>query len=82
MLNQSAADALLKTRTAHRSRYSLRSSAVLFVAAILLTLSLIAPLMVLMQSAFLNEQHQFVGFDNFAAYFSNPALISSIFNSM
>ena len=48
MLNQSAADALLKIQTAHRSRYSLRSSAVLFVAAILLTLSLIAPLILLM----------------------------------
>jgi iron(III) transport system permease protein len=82
MLNQSAADALLNSQTAHRFRYSLRSSAVLFVAAILFTLSLIAPLILLMQSAFLNEQHQFVGLDNFTAYFSNPALISSIFNSM
>ncbi|MFC2995850.1 putative 2-aminoethylphosphonate ABC transporter permease subunit [Acinetobacter sichuanensis] len=82
MLNQSAADALLKSQTAHRSRYSLRSSMVLAVAAILLTLSLIAPLFMLMQSAFLNEQRQFVGLENFIQYFANPALISSIFNSI
>ena len=82
MLNQSAADALLKSQTAQRSRYSLRSSMVLAVAAILLTLSLIAPLFMLMQSAFLNEQRQFVGLENFIQYFANPALMSSIFNSI
>ncbi|MDM1765339.1 MULTISPECIES: putative 2-aminoethylphosphonate ABC transporter permease subunit [unclassified Acinetobacter] len=82
MLNQSAADALLKSQTAQRSRYSLRSSLVLAVAAILLTLSLIAPLFMLMQSAFLNEQRQFVGLENFIQYFANPALMSSIFNSI
>ena len=82
MLNQSAADALLKSQTAQRSRYSLRSSLVLAVAAILLTLSLIAPLFMLMQSAFLNEQRQFVGLENFIQYFANSALMSSIFNSI
>lgn len=82
MLNQSAADALLKSQTAQRSRYSLRSSMVLAVAAILLTLSLIAPLFMLMQSAFLNEQRQFVGLENFIQYFANPALMSSIYNSI
>lgn len=82
MLNQSAADALLKSQTAQRSRYSLRSSLVLAVVAILLTLSLIAPLFMLMQSAFLNEQRQFVGLENFIQYFANPALMSSIFNSI
>ncbi|RYL27819.1 putative 2-aminoethylphosphonate ABC transporter permease subunit [Acinetobacter piscicola] len=82
MLNQSAADALLKSQTAQRSRYSLRSSLVLAVAAILLTLSLIAPLFMLMQSAFLNEQRQFVGLENFIQYFANPALMSSIYNSI
>ncbi|WP_372403133.1 putative 2-aminoethylphosphonate ABC transporter permease subunit [Acinetobacter piscicola] len=82
MLNQSAADALLKSQTAQRSRYSLRSSMVLAVAVILLTLSLIAPLFMLMQSAFLNEQRQFVGLENFIQYFANPALMSSIFNSI
>ncbi|QOW46357.1 MULTISPECIES: putative 2-aminoethylphosphonate ABC transporter permease subunit [Acinetobacter] len=82
MLNQSAADALLKSQTAQRSRYSLRSSLVLAVAVILLTLSLIAPLFMLMQSAFLNEQRQFVGLENFIQYFANPALMSSIFNSI
>lgn len=82
MLNQSAADALLKSQTAQRSRYSLRSSMVLAVAAILLTLSLIAPLFMLMQSAFLNEQRQFIGLENFIQYFANPALMSSIFNSI
>lgn len=82
MLNQSAADALLKSQTAQRSRYSLRSSLVLAVAAILLTLSLIAPLFMLMQSAFLNEQRQFVGLENFIQYFANPVLMSSIYNSI
>ncbi|MGA8882226.1 MAG: putative 2-aminoethylphosphonate ABC transporter permease subunit [Acinetobacter sp.] len=82
MLNQSAAEALLKSRAYRRPRYSLRSSLVLFTAAVLLTLSLIAPLLMLLQSAFLDEKQQFAGLENFAAYFSNPALRSSIFNSV
>ncbi len=82
MLNQSAAEAILSSRKSKPSLYSLRSSTVLFAAAILLTLSLIAPLLLLLQSAFLDENQQFVGLENFIAYFSNPALLSSIFNSV
>lgn len=82
MLNQSTAEAILNSKKSRASSYSLRSSAVLFAAAVLLTLSLIAPLLLLLQSAFLNENQQFVGLQNFVAYFSNPALLSSIFNSV
>ena len=82
MLNQSTAEVLLKNQTYRRPRYSLRSNTVLAIAAILLTLSLIAPLILLLRSAFLNEQQQFVGFGNFIEYFSNAALLYSVFNSL
>lgn len=82
MLNQSVAEAILKSKAYRRPRYSLSSSLVLFVAAVLLTLSLIAPLVMLLQSAFLDANQQFVGLENFAQYFSNPALMSSMFNSI
>ena len=82
MLNQSTAEAILNSKKSKPSLYSLRSSAVLFVAAIVLTLSLIVPLLLLLQSAFLDENQKFVGLQNFIAYFSNPALLSSIFNSV
>ena len=80
MLNQTAA-AILNSQTRKNIHYSLRSNVALFILAVGLSLVLIAPLMVLFQSAFYDQQQQFVGLDNFKAYFSNPALISSVFNS-
>ena len=80
MLNQTAA-AILNSQTRRNIHYSLRSNVALFILAVGLSLVLIAPLMVLFQSAFYDQQQQFVGLDNFKAYFSNPALISSVFNS-
>ncbi len=82
MLNQSTAEALLKSQSYRRPRYTLRSNSVLLLAAILLTLSLIAPLLMLLRSAFLDDQQQFIGLQNFIEYFSNPALRSSVFNSV
>lgn len=82
MLNQPTAEALLKSKGYHRPHYSLAASTVLFVAALFLTLSLIAPLLLLLQSALVDEQHNFIGLQNFAEYFSNVTLLSSILNSL
>lgn len=81
MLNE-AASAVLKTQSRKKSQYSLRSNAALFMVAIALTLVVVAPLVVLLQSAFYDENHHFVGLLNFYYYFASPALLSSIFNSV
>lgn len=82
MLNQTTAEALLKSKHYRRPRYGLAASVLLFIAALFLTLSLIAPLLLLLQSALLDEQQNFIGLKNFAEYFSNVTLLSSIVNSL
>lgn len=80
MLNQTAS-AILKTQTRQKNRYSLRSTLALFICAVILSLLIIAPLMMLFKSAFYDENQVFIGLSNFYAYFSNASLLSSIFNS-
>ncbi|CAI3101864.1 Putative 2-aminoethylphosphonate transport system permease protein PhnU [Acinetobacter calcoaceticus] len=81
MLNE-AASAVLKTQPRRKTEYSLRSNIVLASVAIALTLAIIAPLMLLFQTAFFDENQNFVGLKNFYNYFRSPALLSSVFNSM
>ncbi|WP_336039594.1 putative 2-aminoethylphosphonate ABC transporter permease subunit [Acinetobacter calcoaceticus] len=81
MLNE-AASAVLKTQPRRKTEYSLRSNIVLTSVAIALTLAIIAPLMLLFQTAFFDENQNFVGLKNFYNYFGSPALLSSVFNSM
>ncbi|WP_336010014.1 putative 2-aminoethylphosphonate ABC transporter permease subunit [Acinetobacter calcoaceticus] len=81
MLNE-AASAVLKTQPRRKTEYSLRSNIVLASVAIALTLAIIAPLMLLFQTAFFDENQNFVGLKNFYNYFGSPALLSSVFNSM
>lgn len=52
MLNE-AASAVLKTQPRRKTEYSLRSNIALFMVAIALTLAIIAPLMMLFETAFL-----------------------------
>lgn len=81
MLNQTAS-AVLRSTPRQRIRYSLSSNIALILMAIVLTIVIVAPLLLLFQSAFYDQQHQFVGIKNFSEYFNNPALMSSIFNSV
>lgn len=81
MLNE-AASAVLKTQPRQKTEYSLRSNIALFVVAIALTLAIVAPLIMLFESAFFDENQNFVGLENFYNYFASPALLSSVFNSM
>ncbi|MDQ9950835.1 putative 2-aminoethylphosphonate ABC transporter permease subunit [Acinetobacter sp. 12966] len=81
MLNE-AASAVLKTQPRRKTEYSLRSNIALASVAIILTLAIIAPLMMLFETAFFDENQSFVGLENFYNYFASPALLSSIFNSM
>lgn len=81
MLNE-AASAVLKTQPRRKTEYSLRSNIALSMVAIALTLAIIAPLMMLFETAFFDENQNLVGFENFYNYFASPALLSSIFNSM
>ncbi|MCT2464510.1 putative 2-aminoethylphosphonate ABC transporter permease subunit, partial [Acinetobacter baumannii] len=62
--------------------YSLRSNVALAAVAIALTLAIIAPLMMLFETAFFDENQNFVGLENFYNYFVSPALLSSVFNSV
>lgn len=80
MLNNTA-DALLKQQGRKHIATSLRANVALGLLAITFSVLLIVPLVMLLQGAFYYE-NQFVGLDNFRAYFSNPALMSSIFNSV
>ncbi|MFV5364312.1 putative 2-aminoethylphosphonate ABC transporter permease subunit [Acinetobacter oleivorans] len=81
MLNE-AASAVLKTQPRRKTEYSLRSNIALASVAIALTLAIIAPLMMLFETAFFDENQQFVGLENFYNYFASPALVSSVFNSV
>ncbi|MEN4914080.1 putative 2-aminoethylphosphonate ABC transporter permease subunit [Acinetobacter pittii] len=81
MLNE-AASAVLKTQPRRKTAYSLRSNIALVVVAIALTLAIIAPLIMLFETAFFDENQNFVGLENFYNYFASPALLSSIFNSV
>ncbi|NUF16149.1 putative 2-aminoethylphosphonate ABC transporter permease subunit [Acinetobacter lactucae] len=81
MLNETAS-AVLKTQPRRKTEYSLRSNIALFVVAIALTLAIIAPLMMLFETAFFDENQNFVGLENFYNYFASPALLSSVFNSV
>lgn len=81
MLNE-AASAVLKTQPRRKTEYSLRSNIALASVAIALTLAIIAPLMMLFETAFFDENQQFVGLENFSNYFASPALLSSVFNSV
>lgn len=81
MLNE-AASAVLKTQPRRKTAYSLRSNIALASVAIALTVAIIAPLMMLFETAFFGENRQFVGLENFYNYFASPALLSSIFNSV
>ena len=81
MLNE-AASAVLKTQPRRKTEYSLRSNIALASVAIALTLVIIAPLMMLFETAFFDENQNFVGLENFYNYFASPALLSSVFNSV
>lgn len=81
MLNE-AASAVLKTQPGRKTEYSLRSNIALAMVAIALTLAIVAPLMMLFETAFFDENQSFVGLENFYNYFASPALLSSIFNSV
>ncbi|MBU3085844.1 putative 2-aminoethylphosphonate ABC transporter permease subunit [Acinetobacter seifertii] len=81
MLNE-AASAVLKTQPRLKTEYSLRSNIALAMVAIALTLAIIAPLMMLFETAFFDENQNFVGLENFYHYFGSPALLSSVFNSV
>ena len=81
MLNE-AASAVLKTQPRRKTEYSLRSNIALAMVAIALTLAIVAPLMMLFETAFFDENQSFVGLENFYNYFASPALLSSIFNSV
>ncbi|MDC4458621.1 putative 2-aminoethylphosphonate ABC transporter permease subunit [Acinetobacter baumannii] len=81
MLNE-AASAVLKTQPRRKTEYSLRSNIALAMVAIALTLAIIAPLMMLFETAFFDENQNFVGLENFYNYFDSPALLSSVFNSV
>ena len=81
MLNETAS-AVLKTQPRRKTEYSLRSNVALAAVAIALTLAIIAPLMMLFETAFFDENQNFVGLENFYNYFASPALLSSVFNSV
>ncbi|HAV5947034.1 TPA: putative 2-aminoethylphosphonate ABC transporter permease subunit [Acinetobacter baumannii] len=81
MLNE-AASAVLKTQPRRKTEYSLRSNITLAMVAIALTLAIIAPLVMLFETAFFDENQNFVGLENFYNYFASPALLSSVFNSV
>ncbi|MDC4317219.1 putative 2-aminoethylphosphonate ABC transporter permease subunit [Acinetobacter baumannii] len=81
MLNE-AASAVLKTQPRRKTEYSLRSNIALAMVAIALTLAIIALLMMLFETAFFDENQNFVGLENFYNYFASPALLSSVFNSV
>lgn len=81
MLNE-AASAVLKTQPRRKTEYSLRSNIALAMVAIALTLAIIVPLIMLFETAFFDENQNFVGLENFYHYFASPALLSSVFNSV
>lgn len=82
MLNSNTAAALLKNITYRRRHSSLGANLLLGSIASLFTLCLLIPLILLLRSAFFDVDAQFIGWANFSSYFANPALMSSIGNSL
>ncbi|WP_445115911.1 putative 2-aminoethylphosphonate ABC transporter permease subunit [Acinetobacter sp. WZC-1] len=81
MLNETAS-AVLKSQPRLNTQYSLRANLILCLIAIALTLAIVAPLIMLFQTAFYDDNQHFIGLQNFVTYFANPALLSSVFNSL
>lgn len=82
MLTTNTATSILKNGTYKRSYFSLRANVLLGIVATIFTLCLLVPLLLLLRGAFLDADANFIGWDNFSNYFSNPALMSSIGNSL
>lgn len=83
MLDSNTAAAILKSSVVNRGgQSSLRANTLLGGIACVFTLCLLIPLILLLRSAFLDSDANFVGWDNFTHYFSNPALVSSIGHSL
>jgi iron(III) transport system permease protein len=83
MANATAAPsvALPKIRAA-LSRDDLIMRAAVVVLGIWLLIAIVLPLYALLSKSFENRDDVFVGLANYAAYFSNPALFYSIYNSL
>lgn len=58
------------------------ASGLLLILCLALVVGIVLPLWALLSKAFLNAAGQFVGLANFGAYFSNPILMDSLFNSV
>jgi iron(III) transport system permease protein len=58
------------------------ASALVIVLCGFLLLAIALPLWALLSKSFLNARGQFIGLSNYAAYFSNPILVDSLFNSL
>lgn len=58
------------------------NTVVLLAQCSLLFFLIVLPLSIMIAKSFYNVDGQFIGLENYIAYFSNPALTSSIFNSI
>ena len=68
------------TRTLSRDDVVMRAGIVLLIAFLTLTIAL--PLGTLLIKSFENAKGEFIGLDNYIRYFSTPALVGSLWNSL
>jgi len=71
--------AFLKSKLA---RFQASQFAVLFLMLAIFVVIMVLPLFALFARAFQNNAGEFVGFDNYLAYFENPALLRALWNTI
>ncbi len=71
-----------RRRASLRPSENLVAGALVALLCVFLLISIAFPLYALLSKSVLNARGEFVGLANFAAYFANPILVTSLFNSL
>lgn len=79
---QPPAEAVSRRRGHPRPGERFVAGALVALLCLFLLISIALPLHALLSKSFLNAQGEFVGLANYAAYFANPILVESLFNSL
>ncbi len=74
--------AISRRRALLRPSENLVAGALVALLCVFLLVSIAFPLYALLSKSVLNARGEFVGLANFAAYFANPILVTSLFNSV
>jgi iron(III) transport system permease protein len=75
-------EAISSRRRLPRPSENFVAGALVALLCLFLSIAIALPLYALLSKSFLNARGEFVGLANYAAYFANPILVDSLFNSL